>query len=304
MKKVLVPIIAIVVIIGILVIATAQTNQTTPSSLSKVQIVAAENFYGDIAQQLGGDKAQVISIISDPNTDPHEYESTVKDAQAVYKAQIVIKNGDNYDTWMDKLLSASPNSNRMVVSGANIAPDQLPDNPHIWYGINNVRAIAQVIAEDLKKQDPADSAIFESNLQTFDTSLQAIQQKMTDIKNKYNGTPVALTETIGLYQTKPMGLHVLTPIAFEQAIAEGNDPSADDVAKTNDQITKKQVRVLIYNSQTVTPITTNLQNEAKQNNIPVVPITETMPKNMHYQSWMMSQLNNLQQALAATSVSR
>ena len=129
---------------------------------------------------------------------------------------------------------------------------------------------------------------------------QQLQQKINDIKTKYNGTPVGLTETIGLYQTQPMGLHVLTPLAFEQAIAEGNDPSADDVAKANDQITGKQIKVLIYNSQTVTPITTNLQNEAKQAGIPIVPVTETMPRNVHYQEWMMDQLTALQNALQNT----
>ena len=120
---------------------------------------------------------------------------------------------------------------------------------------------------------------------------------MSDIKAKYNGTPVALTETIYLYQTQPMGLNVLTPLAFERAIAEGNDPSADDVAKTNDQITNKQVKVLIYNEQTVTPVTTNLQSEAKQQNIPFVPVTETMPTNKHYQGWMEDQLTSLENAL-------
>lgn len=150
------------------------------------------------------------------------------------------------------------------------------------------------------KADPADSATFDSNLQTFDNSLQPLQQKIADIKSNFSGTPVGLTETIYLYQTGPEGLNVLTPLAFEHAIAEGNDPSADDVAKANDQITGKQVKVLIYNEQTITPVTTNLQNEAKQQNIPIVPVTETMPLGKHYQSWMMDQLTALQNALQST----
>jgi len=299
----LISIIGIIVIIGIgaVLYKTSKTGSTMQTNQpGVVTVVAAENFYGDIAKQLAGGKAQVVSIISDPNTDPHEYESTVKDAQEVSDAQVVIKNGDEYDTWMDKLLSASPNNNRIVVNAADIAPRKLEDNPHLWYGVDNVQAIAASITNALKKQDPADSASYDSNLQTFDNSLQPLIQKMNDIKSKYNGTPVALTETIGLYQTQPMGLNVLTPLAFERAIAEGNDPSADDVAKANDQITNKQVKVLIYNSQTVTPVTTNLQNEAKQNNIPVVPVTETMPRNVHYQNWMMDQLTALQNALQST----
>ncbi|MDE2590322.1 MAG: zinc ABC transporter substrate-binding protein, partial [Patescibacteria group bacterium] len=257
------------------------------------------NFYGDIAKQLGGNNVQVTSILSDPNVDPHEYESNVQDGIAISHANIIIENGDDYDTWMDKLLSASPNKSRTVLVGFKIANHPLEDNPHVWYGIDNIQTIAAKITDRLKNDDPMHSNEYDQNLIKFDVSLTPIQQKMNEIKSRYVNTPVGLTETIYLYQTQPMGLAVLTPIAFERAIAEGNDPSAQDVATTNDQITKKQVKVLIYNEQTITPITTNLQNEAKQNNITVVPVTETMPTTKHYQGWMMDQLDNLEQALAS-----
>lgn len=300
MNKVILGIIFIVFLIGVFGLALGRTKQTNPPD-GKLQIVAAENFYGDVAKQLGGDNVQVTSILSDPNVDPHEYESNVQDGVAISNANIVIENGDGYDTWMDKLLSASPNKNRTVLVGANIAYHKLEDNPHVWYGIDNMQTIAAKIDAILKTDDPSHASEYEQNLATFDRSLQPVQQKMNEIKAKYSNSSVGLTETIYLYQTKPMALNVLTPIAFEQAVAEGNDPSAQDVATTNDQITKREVKVLIYNEQTITPITTNLQNEAKQNNIPVVPVTETMPQTLHYQSWMLSQLNTLEQALASST---
>jgi zinc/manganese transport system substrate-binding protein len=294
--------IIIIVGIGLVFYKTSKTGVgvSDTSQLGVVKVVAAENFYGDIAKQLGGSHVSVVSILSDPNADPHEYESSVQDAEAVSNANIVIENGDDYDTWMDKLLSASPNPNRVVLVGSTIANHKLPDNPHVWYGVDNVQTIASAITAELKKTDPKDSSTFDANLQTFDNSLQPLQQKMNAIKTQYAGTPVGLTETIYLYQTGPEGLKVLTPLAFEHAIAEGNDPSADDVATANDQITNKQVKVLIYNEQTITPITTNLQNEAKAAGIPIVPVTETMPLGKHYQSWMMDQLTNLESALQTT----
>jgi zinc/manganese transport system substrate-binding protein len=273
-------------------------NNTSSQSSTTVKVVAAENFYGDVAKQLGGDHVSVTSILSDPNIDPHEYESDVQNAIAVSQADVVIENGLDYDTWMDKLLSASPNNNRTVIIGGQIAPHPLPDNPHVWYGIDNMPTIASAITDSLKKADPADAVAFEANLQTFNNSLNPIQQKIDEIKNKFAGTPVGLTETIYLYQTQATGLNVLTPLEFEKAIAEGNDPSAADVKTANDQINNKQVKVLIYNNQTVTPITTNLENEAKQLNIPVVPVSETMPENTNYQNWMLGQLNNLEQDLS------
>ena len=267
------------------------------NNAGKVSVVAAENFYGDITQQLGAGHVSVLSILSDPNADPHEYESSVQDAAAVSKAQLVIENGADYDTWMDKLLSASPNPNRIVLTAADVASHPLPDNPHLWYGIDNIQTIAQNITADLEKLDSAHKADYDAALTKFQTSLEPIQQKIAEIKNKYAGTPVGLTETIFLYQTQPIGLKVMTPFEFEKAVAEGNDPPADTVVTANDQVMNHQIKVLIYNVQTVTPITTNLQNEAKQNNIPIVPVSETMPAGKIYQSWMLDQLNVLEQAL-------
>ncbi len=245
-------------------------DSTSPSSSTVINVVAAENFYGDIVKQLGGKFVGVTSIISNPNVDPHEYESSVKTAIQVSKAQLVIENGGGYDDWMDKLLSGSPNSNRLVLKGFDIAQVKLPENEHVWYSIDNAATIQ---------------------------SLQPIQQTIHAIKSKYAGTPVGLTETIYLYQAVPLGLNILTPFEFQKAMAEGNEPPADTFMTAENQITHRQIKVLIYNEQTVTPSTTKLENDARAQNIPIVPVTETMPPGKTYQTWMLDQLNVLEQAL-------
>src|SRR2546425_10642119 len=155
------------------------------SSSTVINVVAAENFYGDIVKQLGGSHVAVTSILSNPNVDPHEYESNVQTAIAVSKAQLVVENGNGYDAWMDRLLSASPNNSRVVLVGANIADHKLPDNPHVWYGIENMPAIAQAITAALKKLDTADASTFDSNLATFRQSLILLEQKIREINKKY-----------------------------------------------------------------------------------------------------------------------
>ena len=262
-----------------------------------VNVVAAENFYGNIVQQLGGNHVSVTSILSNPNVDPHEYESNVQTEITVSKAALVIENGGGYDDWMDKLLSASPNSNRLLLKGFDIATTHLPENEHVWYSFDNAAAIAWAITNDLKQLDPTDAATFESNLQVFKQSLQPLQQKIAAIKAKYAGTPVGLTETIYLYQAVPEGLNVLTPFAFEKAIAEGNDPPTGAQVTATDQVNKRQIKILIYNEQTITPVTTNLENLARSKGIPIVPVMETMPPDKTYQSWMIDQLNTLEAAL-------
>ncbi len=273
------------------------TSGTSLVSSKVINVVAAENFYGNVAMQLGGSHVNVTSILSDPNVDPHEYTSNVQTALKVSTANLVIENGLGYDDWMDKLLSSSPNPNRILLTGGNLADHPLPDNPHVWYGINNMPAIAQGITDALKKLDSADASTFESNLAAFKQSLMPLQRKIDAIHTKYKGTPIALTETIYLYQTMPEGLNVLTPFEFMKANAEGTDPPANTVTSINNSINNRQAKILIYNVQTVTPITTNVQNEAKKQNIPVVPVSETMPPGKTYQTWMGDQLDVLAAAL-------
>jgi zinc/manganese transport system substrate-binding protein len=260
-------------------------------------VVASTNFYGDVVKQLGRSHVNVTSILSDPNVDPHEFTTNVATAQKVSQADLVIKNGLGYDDWMDKLLSGSPNPNRIVFTGGELASHPLPDNPHVWYGINNMPSIALGITDALKKLDSADAATFDSNLATFNQSLAPLQQKIDAINTKYKGTPIALTETIYLYQSIPEGLNVLTPFEFMKANAEGTDPPADTVTSINNSILNRLAKILILNVQTVTPITTNVQNEAKKQNIPIVSVSETMPPGKTYQTWMGDQLDVLAAAL-------
>jgi zinc/manganese transport system substrate-binding protein len=276
----------------------AAGGSASGSSSSVIPVVAAENFYGDVVKQIGGSHVNVTSILSDPNVDPHEYESNVNNAKAVTKAKLVIESSGGYDSWMDKLLSASPNSSRLLIKGFDLAPTKLPDNEHVWYNVDNMIVIAQTMTDDLKKLDAADASTFDSNFQTFKQSLDQVHTKMSEIKSKYSGSPVGLTETIYLYQAQPLGLKVLTPFEFQKAMAEGNDPPADTVITAENQVKGKQIKVLIYNQQTVSPITTKLQNDAKAEQIPIVPVTETMPSSKHYQSWMLDQLSTLENGLA------
>jgi zinc/manganese transport system substrate-binding protein len=279
-------------------VAVPQAGTPVPSGHSPtISVVAAENFYGDITRQLGAGHVTVVSILSDPNIDPHEYESSVQNAVAVTQTQLVVENGSGYDAWMDKLLSASPNSKRIVLIAANLAVHKLSDNPHFWYSLDNIQTIAQSITTALEKLDSAHSMDYQTALARFRSSLAPIQQKLQSLRSKYYGTSVGLTETIFLYQTEPIGLSVLTPFEFQKAIAEGNDPPADQVIIANDQITSHAIKVLVFNIQTLTPLTANLEDEARQNNIPIVPVSETMPEGKTYQTWMLDQLIQLEQAL-------
>jgi zinc/manganese transport system substrate-binding protein len=269
----------------------------TGNKSAVVNVVAAENIYGDLVQQIGSIHAHVLSIISDPNVDPHEYESNVDDARQIADADFVIENGSGYDDWMDKLMATTRNHKRVVIKAFDIAPTHLKENEHVWYNPDNVIAISQKILDVLTQKDPADSAEFKSNFAALKADILKLDARLSDLKAKFDKTPIALTETIFLYQSDLIGLNVLTPWDFDKAIAEGNDPTPADAITAESQLTRRQAKVLVYNVQTVTTITTKLQNEAHLLNIPVVPISETMPVDEHYQSWMSKQLDVLEAAL-------
>lgn len=270
------------------------------SADGNIQIVAAENFYGDIARQIGGDHVSVSSILADPNVDPHSYESNVNQVKAIARAKIVIANGGGYDDWMDSLLASTGTSDRVVLKGFDIATVKLPTNEHVWYNPENAKTIAAQIAKTLTTLDAAHATDYTKNLHVFSTAIGKIEQKLAEIKAHYAHTPVGLTETIFLYQTSLMDLNVLTPFAFQKALAEGNDPPTNSVIATNNQVNQHQIKALIYNKQTQSAVTDTLQNDARQQNIPVIAVTETMPVDQTYQSWMLAQLNALEQALSST----
>lgn len=278
----------------------AAVSPTTPGATSTglVRVVAAENFYGDLATQIGGDRVHVVAILSDPNADPHEYESNAADAKAIANAQIVIKNGLGYDAFIDHLMSASPRPNRVVLDAGEITGHRQGDNPHVWYDPKTMPEVARRLADALAQIDPAHRDYFAARLQAFDSKEKAVDDKISAMRSKYQGTRVLMTEPVFDYMATALGLAIVDQQgAFQRAVEEGNDPAAAAVAQFRNELASHVVRVLIYNDQTVTPITTQMQDVAKQNGVPVVPVSETEPAGKTYQEWMLSELSTLQQAL-------
>jgi zinc/manganese transport system substrate-binding protein len=280
--------------------ACGTTFQNAAGSSGPVQVVAAENFWGNIAAQVGGSHVHVTSIIVDPNADPHSYEPTAADARTVADAQYVIVNGAGYDPWIDKLLQANPASGRKELNVGDFNGKHEGDNPHMWYNPDYVTAVANKIRDDLKALDPADAAAFDQSAQAFlSTGLKHYHDLIAAIKARYSGTPVGATESIFSYLAPALGLKLITPYSYLKAVSEGQDISAADEATVEQQINQKQIRVLIYNSQNTPNNIQALINRARANHIPVATITETLiPANASFQEWQSAQLQGIQTALA------
>jgi zinc/manganese transport system substrate-binding protein len=265
----------------------------------RIGVVAAENFWGSIARQLGGDKVTEASIISNPNTDPHDYEPTASDARTISMAKLVIVNGIGYDPWVTKLLAANPVEGRQTLDAGVLLGLKDGDNPHQWYDAAHVRRVAAQITADYTKIDPADAAYFTRLQHQFETTaLARYNQLITQIRARYAGTPVGASESIVSPLAATLGLRMLTPRSFLKAISEGGEPTVQDKSTIDAQIRNKEIKIYIYNSQNATPDVTAQVLAARARHIPVTTVTETLaPANLTFEQWQVRQLERLESAL-------
>ena len=266
----------------------------------KPSVVAAENFYGDIARQIGGDRVDVASILSNPDQDPHLFETTPTIVRQIAAARIVILNGADYDAWMDKLLKAAPRVGRTVLAVAELVNKKAGDNPHLWYDPATMPTLARALADAFSTADPAHAADYAARLATVLASLERIGGKVAEIRAKYAGVAITATEPVFGYMASALGLKVRNE-RLQMAVMNDTEPSARDIAAFEQDLKEHRVRVLLYNKQTSTKLTQRMLEIARRAKIPVVGVTETQPMGMSYQDWMLTQLAELQNALAQPS---
>jgi len=287
-----------------LLVASAVTGcgSSSPSAApGVVRVVAAENFWGSIASQIGGAHARVTSIIHDPTADPHLYESSAQDANAVANAQLVIENGLGYDDFMDQLLSASSSHSRPVLTVADVLHVSGQDaDPHLWYDVPRAHDVAAAIAAQLTTLDPEDKAVFASNLASFDASMKLPLAVVHTIKQKYANAPVVYTERLPAYLVAACGLSDKTPPGYARAIEDGNEPSPADTQAMQQVLTgSARARVLLYNVQATSPATQQMRDLAARSGVRVVSVSETMPAGQTYASWQTMQAQQILRALGS-----
>ncbi|MDU0810882.1 MAG: zinc ABC transporter substrate-binding protein [Burkholderia sp.] len=265
-----------------------------------VNIVAAENFYGDLAKQIGGKHVVITSILNNPNQDPHLFEASPKTARALHDAQIVIYNGANYDPWVSRLLSASKKPERRVLIVANLIGKKTGDNPHLWYKPETMLTVACAFDEELSRIDPEHKAEFDANLIRFIESLKPFFEKISAIRIKYHGQPITSTEPIADYLVDALGLKMHNK-RFQIATMNSTEARLSDIAAFEKDLRNHLVRALIYNSQTEEPMTKQMLKIAHNAHIPIVSVTETQPENKTFQQWQFEQLEALEYALGTSS---
>jgi zinc/manganese transport system substrate-binding protein len=289
-----------VLALGLAACATTPATRADGADGSVVSVVAAENFWGSLAGQLGGVHAKVTSVIRNPDADPHDYEPTAADGRTIASARVVIVNGVGYDAWASKLVAANESSARTVLDIGDLVGAKAGDNPHRWYAPDDVRRVVEAITADYKQADPADAAFFDAQHDmVLDTSLKPYFDTIAQIRTSYGGTPVGASESIFALLAPALGLDLRTPSSFLTAVSEGGDPTAKDKSTIDAQIKGRQIKVYVYNSQNATPDVQAQVDAAKAAGVPVSTITETLtPAGASFQDWQVGQLTALRRALA------
>ncbi|MEV0238432.1 zinc ABC transporter substrate-binding protein [Streptomyces sp. NPDC050674] len=269
---------------------------------ARVTVVASTDVYGDIARRIGGDRVDVTSIISDPDQDPHSYEADPQNQLALSKAKVVIENGGGYDDFVDHMLKGGHNDSAEVINAVRVSGKTAPEggelNEHVWYDFPTVAKLADRISAALAKADPDHAAAFGKNAGAFKAKLAPLEEKEARIKKAHGGEGIAITEPVPLYMTEASGLVNRTPPAFSEAIEEGDDVSPRILQESLALFSGKKVKALVYNQQTSGPQTEKAEAAAKAAGIPVVPVTETLPKGESYLGWMTANVDALAGALA------
>ncbi len=283
------------------VVAAMTGCSSTPSGRSasgRLSVVAAENFWGDLATQIGGDHVDVVSLISSPDADPHLFEPGTRDGYEVAQAAVVIVNGANYDPFMDRLLAATPAAHRTVVRVSDVLHVTGSDpNPHLWYDTPALPTVVNAIATAFSTADPAHAAAYRRGASATIAALQPLERAVVGLANADAGDPVAYTERVPGLLLAAAHLRVLTPLGFARSIEDGTDPSASDVAAMRALITGHRIDALLYNEQATSPVTSQLQSLARAASVPIVAVTETMPPNATFESWQIDQVDALVAAL-------
>jgi zinc/manganese transport system substrate-binding protein len=281
----------------------APAARSSAAAGGTIAVVASTNVYGDLAKTVGGDAVAVTSIIDSPDKDPHEYAADARTQLAVSKAQVVVENGGGYDDFVTTMVAASTAKPRVLnvadVSGYDQEPADGGFNEHLWYDVPTMVKLVDRLSADLSALAPDRAETFSGNARALTGRLKGLERSEADLKAAHDGTGVAVTEPVPLYLLEASGLVDHTPEAFSEAIEEGSDVAPAVLAQTVALFSGHQVGLLAYNDQTSGPQTEAVLKAARDNGVPVVPVTETLPAGQDYVGWMQGNLDAVGSALKA-----
>lgn len=256
-----------------------------------VDVVASTDVWGSVASAVAGQHASVKSIESGVSADPHSFEATPADVAEISDASLLVYNGGGYDHWVDDVLAGEPEID--AVDAYSLRGTEGQANEHVFYNLGIAKAVAEEVANRLAQIDTAHADEYRSNATAFGRQADEIAASERAIGTTHPGGSVVATEPVAYYLLRNAGITDRTPPGFASAVEEGDDPSPADVAAMLDLIDSHQVSVLLFNPQTETAATTQIQEAARRASLPVVTVSETLPQGVDYLTWQRDTVDDL-----------
>ena len=285
---------ALVVVLAVIVGLMVTGWSPSKSHQKPIRVVTSLNFYGEVAKAVAGDHGTVTSFINSSAVEPHEFQPTTKQAKQVAIANVAIENGLGYDAWMSKMVKAdSKNKITLINVGEQVAKEKDGANEHVWYRPATMSALATTLAKQFSKLDPDHKADYEKNAKAYQAKLQKLDKVIAQAKqNVGDNRLVDVSEPVFDYALENLGYQI-NDQHFEKAVEDDSDPSPKDIQQIQDDITNHRITFFVNNSQESGKTVENLVKLAKENNVPVLNVTESEPDGEDYVSWMTKQYQAL-----------
>ncbi|MEW1974090.1 zinc ABC transporter substrate-binding protein [Microbacterium profundi] len=268
-----------------------------------IQVVASTNVYGALAEQIGGDRVDVTSIITSASQDPHSHEASARDRLTVRDAELIIENGGGYDSFMDTLIADSDVRVFTAASFSNDYPGNEGDddaegfNEHVWFDPHTMIHVVEGIAAEFSEIDPDGEADFTAAAAEIGTEFEGFGAELETIGTEARNASVFITEPLPGYIATAAGLVDVTPEGFAETVEEGADVAPATLLAALDVIEGGGVKALLTNAQTGGAETERVEEAAEAAGIPVVAFTELLEDGSSYSEWMRDAIQDLDAAL-------
>lgn len=261
-----------------------------------IRVFCAEALWCGLASGLGGAAIETRSVLTSPRIDPHDFQVSPDMARALAESNIVVSTGGHYDDWIRPLLLAQPDPSRHVIEVVSLAGLKDGENPHLFDDPAAIRKVVDALAAELAQRLPRQTQTIEAGRARYHREIDAVEHRLSSLRPLTQGLKIAVAEPVGgpLYQA--LGLDVVDP-DFALAMMNHSDPPPQEVARLEEALRQKTVRLLVVNPAVAGPSLRRLVALAHQTGIAVVEFDEFPAPAIAWQDWMMARLDRLATAL-------
>ncbi|WP_261565182.1 metal ABC transporter substrate-binding protein [Frankia gtarii] len=160
--------------------SSSDADAAAAAADKRLPVVATTSQTADFTRVLGGDRVRVAQLLK-PNVDPHDYEPTPADLEAVGDARVLVENGVGLESWLDDAVGAAgfdgvrvDASRGVTIRSGNGDEEEKSGDPHIWHNPLNAKIMVADIERGLAQADPANAGYFHANRIAYDTRLDAL----------------------------------------------------------------------------------------------------------------------------------